>query len=106
MIYFKFEELNRSKNPVCLLVHYINFAGGITHKYKIPTWSGHFYLPLRDDFYKPNIRDGGGWVEVEYEDGTTEKLQPIGTYDAVTKKLQDELDELEEQLKQKRANNG
>lgn len=75
---FTFAEIERRDEVKTIYVHYIDFSGGYSAKYNAPTWEGTFELPCEDDFFCP-IFDGGGYVEVEYIDGTTEKLKPICT---------------------------
>jgi len=74
---FTFEQLDQSKKPVRINAIFIDFAGGHVHRYNPPTWEGEFELPLDDDFFIEGICDGGGCVEVEYEDGTRENILPI-----------------------------
>jgi len=74
---FTFAQLERPDEVESIYVWYIDFTGGYPAKYNAPTWEGTFDLPCDDDFFIPSIRDGGGYVEVHYTDGTKTKINPI-----------------------------
>lgn len=76
---FTFAEIERRDEVKAIHVVYIDFSGGYSTKFNAPTWEGEFELPCEDDFFIPSIFDGGGYVEVEYTDGTKEELKPICT---------------------------
>ena len=65
---FTFAQLDKKRKPVSIKAVLISNT-----KYIVPTWDGNFDIMLEYSFF-----EDGGFVQVEYADGSTEYVYPVG----------------------------